>query len=316
PSGPARSAESGKHLTEPLEPDSGGPRWRLASMTGPRRRILLGVAVVVFVIAATIAIKNFPHNATKHAHWWLFAVVGLAGPILTILLNGAEYVSQARIVDVHVPFGEGIRISVLGTAANLLPVPGSALVRTHALATSGQGYKRATKTTVIVGGAWIGTTAVLAAILGLTTGAKAAAAPVAVIGIALLIAAWVFIKRAQPASGPGDVFRRLVLVEAGTACVGAARFFGVLYALGISVSAGQAMALALTSVIASAAGVFPAGIGIREALAGAVSAVVGLPAAAGVVAAAADRVAGLIVLAVITAILVARNQSLSTPVGR
>jgi hypothetical protein len=305
-------------LPEPTadEPVSGAARFRLASITGPRRQALLAIAVAVFLIAAAVAIKNFPHGATRHAHWWLFAVVGLAGPLTTILLNGAEFVVQARIVNVEVPLTEGMRISVLGTAANLLPVPGSAIVRTHALATSGGGYKRATKTTVTVAAAWIGTTALLAAILGISTGARRAAPPVGLVGIALLVAAYALVRRAHPVAGTGDVFRRLVAVEAATACVGAARFFAVLYALGIDVSAGQAMALALTSVVASAAGVFPAGIGIREALAGAVSAIVGLPAAAGVVAAAADRVAGLIVLAAVTALLVSRNRSQPATAGQ
>jgi hypothetical protein len=264
---------------------------------------LLAIAVVVFAVAAGFAIKNFPHGATRHARWWLFAIVGIAGPLISTWLNGAEYVVQARVLNVDVPLIEGIRISVLGTAANLLPVPGSVLVRTHALASSGSGYKRATTTTIMAGTAWIGTTAVFAAILGLSTGARRAAPPVGLIGIGLVVATYLLVRRARPDAGTGNIFGRLILVEAATAWVGAARFFGVLYALGIHVSTGQAMALALASVVASAAGIFPAGIGIREALAGGVSAVVGLPAAAGVVASAADRVAGLIVLVVITALL-------------
>ena len=257
---------------------------------------------------ACTAIRDFPSGAISHARWWLLAIVCIAGPLATVALNGAEYIAQARIVGVDVAFLEGV-LSIVATAANMLPIPGSALVRTQALATSGGGYKKATATTVTVGAAWIGATATLAAILGVATGTAAAGAAVGAIGLGFLVFSYVLVRRAHPPTGVGDVFGRILAIEAGAAIVGALRFFGILYALGIDISAPQAMALALASVIASASGIFPAGIGIREALAGAIGAIVGLPAASGVAAAATDRVAGLLVLAVLTAFLMWHNRT-------
>ena len=51
------------------------------------------------------------------ARWWLLAITCVIGPLPTVALNGAEYIAQARIVGVQVPFLEGIRVSILATAA-------------------------------------------------------------------------------------------------------------------------------------------------------------------------------------------------------
>ena len=273
----------------------------------------MAVAIVFFIGAGAYAIRDFPSDAIRHARWWLLAMVCIAGPLATVALNGAEYIAQARIVGVQVAFLEGVRVSIVATAANMLPIPGSALVRTQALATSGSGYKKATATTFTVGAAWMGSTATLAAILGLATGTIAAGAAVGAIGVAFLGVSYVLLHRAQPPTGIGDMFGRILAIESGAAIVGALRFFGILYALGIDISAPQAMALALASVIASASGIFPAGIGIREALAGAIGAIVGLPAASGVAAAATDRVAGLFVLAALTGLLMWHNRAAAKP---
>ena len=307
-----RRASEGVEATAPPARPEGEPtrrRWRLDSISGRSRSVLMAVAIVFFIGAGAYAIRDFPSDAISHARWWLLAIVCITGPLATVALNGAEYIAQARIVGVEVAFLEGVRVSIVATAANMLPIPGSALVRTQALATSGSGYKKATATTFTVGAAWMGSTATLAADPragdGNDRGGRRGRRDRARLPRRLVRV----VRRAQPPTGVGDMFGRILAIEAGAAIVGALRFFGILYALGIDISAPQAMALALASVIASASGIFPAGIGIREALAGAIGAIVGLPAASGVAAAATDRVAGLFVLAVLTAFLMWHNRT-------
>jgi hypothetical protein len=83
----------------------------------------------------------------------------------------------------------------------------------------------------------------------------------------------------------------------------------VLLALDLDVSVGQAVALTLSGVIAAATGIFPAGLGIREAVAAGIASAVSLPAAVGFVATAADRIAGLLVLAVASAVVLVLKPS-------
>ena len=84
----------------------------------------------------------------------------------------------------------------------------------------------------------------------------------------------------------------------------------MIVALGVEVSGGQALALTVSGAIASAAGIFPAGLGLREAMSAGVAALVDLPASVGFVAASIDRVLGLVVLGIATlALLLQRKRT-------
>jgi hypothetical protein len=272
-----------------------------------RRRWLLAVAGAAFVVLGVVAVANFPDEPPVHPRWWLLALVAVAGPLTTVLLNGLEYVQQGRLVDRTIPLRDAIRVSVLGTAANLAPVPGSAIVRTAALADDEVGVARAAGTTVTVGVAWLGTGALVAGALQPFAGRAAIGAACAAVGVALLCVTRVLVARAAPAAGITSVFAAIIAVEAGTVIVGALRLCGFIAGLGLDVDAAQAVGLTLAGVLASATGLFPAGIGIREALIGVASPLLELPVAVGITAASADRIAGLVMLGVLSTVLTTRD---------
>jgi uncharacterized membrane protein YbhN (UPF0104 family) len=87
--------------------------------------------------------------------------------------------------------------------------------------------------------------------------------------------------------------------------VAGGRLLLTLWGLGYSASVTQGVALSLAGSLGSAVGFLPAGLGVRELLAAGIGPIVGLPAAVSLVATAVDRVLGLVVLAAITAVLVA-----------
>jgi len=74
-------------------------------------------------------------------------------------------------------------------------------------------------------------------------------------------------------------------------------------ALDVSVTAAQGLGLAVAPVAASAVGILPGGLGLREAIAASIAALVDLPAAVGGAAAAVDRVLGLVVVGLFAAVL-------------
>lgn len=284
-------------------------RLRPARSASPRvQRVLLAIAFVAFVAMGWLAIANFPDEPEPEPRWGLLVLVGMLGPLVTVFLNGLEYRQQGRLVDRAVPIGDAIRVSVLGTAANLAPVPGSVLVRTSALVSEQTGVKRAAATTATVGVAWLGASAFAAGVLQPVADRVLLGVLLVVAGVALLAATYVFVRRAAPADGTNAVFAAIVLVELGTVIVGGLRLLGIIAGLGLDVTLAQALGLTLAGVIASATGIFPAGIGIREALVGLISPALGLEPAVAVAAAAADRLAGLLVLAVLTAVIVARRD--------
>jgi hypothetical protein len=131
-------------------------------------------------------------------------------------------------------------------------------------------------------------------------------AGVVMLVLALLAVAglWLMLHRTDGAVA-GRHLLRLLVVELATVAVSAFSIDLAFAMLGFDVTLAQDVALAGAVIISAAIGIFPAGLGLREALAGAIGAAVDLRAAEGVAAVAAERVAILLGMAVVTGVLLA-----------
>jgi uncharacterized membrane protein YbhN (UPF0104 family) len=279
-------------------------RYR-AAVAGVGERRLLLVAVVLFVAASAVGVANLPPVETE-VRWPVLLLLPLVGVPATVAVNAWEYRVTAGLLGHRVPPTDAARVSVLSTAANLLPIPGAVLVRSRALRQRGTGLGAALALTTAIGVSWVGVTAVLAGGLQLGSagdpvlGGGALVGGLVVLGAAALVAArtrGVTLRR-------GDI-GTVLLVEAVAVLVAAARLLLALWGLGYSASVTQGVALSLAGSLGSAVGFLPAGLGVRELLAAGIGPLVGLPAAVSLVATAVDRVLGLVVLAAITGVLVA-----------
>ncbi|MDQ3294034.1 MAG: hypothetical protein M3527_06255, partial [Actinomycetota bacterium] len=105
------------------------------------RAVAYAVAVVLFVVAGVVGFASLPPR-TEDARPWLFALVLLLAPLVSVA-NAAEYAVTARYVGSRVRPVDALAVAVLSTAANLAPLPGSALVRAAALRRLGTGYRKA-----------------------------------------------------------------------------------------------------------------------------------------------------------------------------
>lgn len=256
------------------------------------QRGLLALAVAIFAGAAVFGLRSLPSISTG-IRWQFFALAGLLGVPLTIATNTGEYLWMASISGSRVRLLDALRVSILASAANLLPIPGAVMVRAQALKNLGSSYRRAFSSTAIVGIAWIATTLSIA---GLLQGSRSLGLSVALVGGGIVgLTASAFATRAMTDAGPSQRFAILVAIESGAVLAGGLRLFLVLKGLGIETSFAAAVALTIGITIASAVGFLPGGLGLRELVAGAVAPVVGLAAAAGLLATAVDRVVGLIV---------------------
>lgn len=277
-------------------------------------RTLLGVATVAFAIITTLGILNFPAIPGDGINW-LPLVVLVAGVVpATVAWNALEYGFSARVLGLHVPMRESLRISVLSSAANLLPVPGAAMVRSRALNQLGERYGRAVGSTALVGLAWLATTLAITGAVILAAGHTLFGSLSLAAGLVGLAAMAVWIPTGFKIDRTGRLVTILIAIESGFVILMGARMWLILSALGFE-RLDAAMALSLVAVVSTASGFFPGGLGLREALAGAVGPVVGLPATVGIVAAAADRTAGAVGLVLIGAALLRSKRSPVRPTG-
>ena len=216
----------------------------------------------------------------------LIAVAVLTVP-LVLAADGAEFALQGAMVGVHLPPVESVRQVSRANVANLLPLPGGPVLRHRVLATRGAPQRSAARAQLITGIWWL---ACGLAVSGLAL--MAAADRWWLGGLALLGGlafggiGWTVRPRAATTVQLGS----LALVELAKVVVGATRFWLVALLLGAELSGLGAMSTAFTTPAAAALGIFPSGIGAREALVGGVAGLIGADAALLFLAATIERV--------------------------
>lgn len=217
----------------------------------------------------------------------------------TIWANAAELRIMTRIVSpTGSPMGwaTALRTVLVATAANLLPLPAGAVVRIQAMRTQGVGTVPATSINVAGAGAWVAAGLIVAAVAAAASAPVLAVVAAFAVGLAGLAVAVVWTARLATIP-PARAAASLVAIETATAVIHGVRLWVVLLALGLEVSVAQGLALGAATPLAAAAGVFPSGIGLAEALTALIAPLVALPAAAGFAATALGRVIGLLVIA-------------------
>jgi hypothetical protein len=210
------------------------------------------------------------------------AQVFLAIP-LTIVLNSTEFWLSVRLLDSQVSGRQAVEVSTLGSAANLLPIPGAFLVRVAQLRAGGVGIRRATSVNLLVALAWI---AIAFAYAG----------------------AWMGVL-AQPGLAAGSrYFCWILLNKAAIVALESIRILLCFHVLGLSVSYAQSAVMVVGSVVGSAVSIVPAGLGIRELVSAGLAPVIGIEASAGFLSAAVSRVLEVVVLVPLALVLARRLE--------
>jgi uncharacterized membrane protein YbhN (UPF0104 family) len=276
-----------------------------ARRPSPRtERLLLAVAAIAMVIGAVVAARE-DALSLRELRWAPLLVAGAVGVPLTAATNAGEYWISARAAGLRLKPMEALRTTVIATAANLLPLPGGPLVRIQALRTGGVSGRGSAQVTAAAGATWVAVAG-----LGAALGAQiAGAAPGAVIPLTILgvVAAFAGAGLLRAATVAGSDWRRvagrLVAIEVVSVGVSAARLYLLLLAIGAPATTSSAVVLALAGVLATAVGVVPAGLGVREGLSALLAVAVALPATIGFAVSLLDRVVGLAIAAPLALLL-------------
>lgn len=269
-------------------------------------RLGLLIAAGFFIAGVVIAVGTIDVELTPESYW-LFAAVAFIGVPLSVLVNAAEVVATGRLVRVAVPWEESIRVAVLGTAANMLPIPGAAVVRVDALVARGAPVRSAARGILATGAIWLAVSGILASAL-LSAGDTWIALTIFALGMFAAIAAWWVLPRSDDAQDRRAGVVSVILVELATIAVTTFRLVLILLAIGISPSLTDVVILSSAYAVSAAVGIVPGGLGVREALTAGVAAALGIGANTGFLASAIDRLIGLIVQVPIVLLLYIRDR--------
>lgn len=244
-------------------------RPALARLNSQRARLrvpLLILAVVIFVTGAAISVDRLALRPSDIVALPLL-VLALGIVPLSIAYSAVNMMLMGRAVAAPIGFIEGMRVSVFAQVAELLPIPGGAIVRTAALMNRGAGTLRSTGIVLAFALLWISVAAVGAGLALLNTG---------IAGKALLAAGlagssgltWWLTRRFGWGLALIAVFLRLF----GIALV-SVRTVLAFAAIGLVLDWTDSLAFAFGVILGSAASIVPAGLGIGESI----SALLALP---------------------------------------
>ena len=258
----------------------------------PHVRRWIGVgAVIAFALGFILAFRALPDNMSANNIAVLIWVAVLGVP-LTIILNALEMRTSAQAIGHEMTFASAFKVTVLGSAANMLPLPGGTVVRVAALTRAGAGIGKSAGITMLVGALWLGLAGIVSAWglaqfsprAGYIVGALALAGSIVVLAVML-----------QQAKQPLSVFKlmiiKLALIATDLWCLSLC-----FAAIGFAVSPNQISVFAIAGALGAAVSIVPAGFGVREGVSALLAPAAKLGAAGGFLASAINRLINMLVL--------------------
>lgn len=235
-------------------------RYR-AYLNRPTVRLLGWVAAgLLFAFAAVVALLSLPDEIDLDFRYLLFALLVVP---LDLLLTSLEIPILGRMSGTRFQARKAITLTISGALANLTPLPGSVAVRVGAVVQNGGTFRKAVRGNVAIGMVWVSVSLVLGALA--ISGQEKSTWFVLLMATGILIFALSVLTMRKHLSI--SLLASLLALEAAIILVGAIRVYLAISALGYEPSLDRAIVLTMSSILATATGVFPAGLGLSELLA-------------------------------------------------
>lgn len=232
-------------------------------LVNPRlQRWALGLACIGFAAGLYLSFRTLPPDVSL-ARWGPLALGTFIGVPAAILFSVCETWLTARVAGASFGWEHSVRVSVLSSAANMLPVPGGALVRVAAMRQAGAAVRYGAIATILVALLWLGL-AFVGSGIGVRTVSVPLAAVFGVIGTGLVMMSSIAVYMM---SGSWPTVVIIILIKTGIVVVDVCRMRWALAALDVDLSIGTAFTFAVSGVAGAAVSVVPAGLGVTEAVA-------------------------------------------------
>jgi len=260
------------------------------------------LAAGIFIGVTVIAIAAFPYDAAS-IHWTRLAWTAAVLVPATAILNGVEFHLGAHLLSLKITLVESFRVGLYGSAANNLPIPGAVFVRVGAMARRGSKLSRAGSVAVATGIARVALAAAVAGLVVWVTDSQFPGLALLISGGALGAGSLLYLLRSSDSNHRWSIVSTILAVEVALVAATALRFYVALSALDVEAAASQSMVLALSVSVAAAIGVVPAGLGIRELVAGLLAPLVSIEPSLALAATVLDRIVAMIALGLITIVV-------------
>lgn len=269
---------------------------------------LLAAALALFVGGLVYSITTLKLEWQDLHLTSLLMLVFALGPV-TIVYSAINMQVMARAIGVHVDFWHGVRVSAFAQVAELLPIPGGAIVRTAALMERGGTTGKSAGIVAAFALLWIGCAALGGGIALRSNGAFGPLLTLAGIVAISAITFWL----------AGNAGWKIALIAFALRLIGlclvATRIAVAFLVIGLLIDSADAFAFAFAIVLGSAASIVPAGLGIGEGLSALMAGPTGISTAAAFTAAAINRLAGFAVNMSVAGLATIFHREPIAPIG-
>ncbi len=272
--------------------------WGLRHRQG-LRSLALWLSIAVLVAGLVTSIQAQPDVLTGLDWRYLLLVMLLPVPLM-VALNAWEYLLTGRLLGRSIALFDALEVTILGTAANMLPLPGGALVRVAGLKAAGARIGQGLAASLLVFLIWAGIAAIWSGLWIGTLGETWPGLAIAGVGGFLLFIGTALAMRLE---GGARVLSLIAATRLALVLVTTFRIYLCFLALGISASFAQASGLSVSGVMSSVVSFVPAGLGVRELFAAALSPLVGLAMSAGFMVTFVNRLLTIIVIIPVATLL-------------
>jgi hypothetical protein len=248
-------------------------------------RGFLILAVLLFLAGSALSVQKMG-LAWSDLNWTATALaLVLVAP--AIWFNAVELQLCAQAAGKSIEPGSALYYSNVATLSNLLPLPASLIVRGGALMDRGASLAESSRIVLAAGAIWLAMAGAISAAAILPGLAGPIAGLIGLVAVGC-IAFWIA-RRSSAQVALGFVGVRLLLLA-----LMIARLYFCFEMVGVFVMPLEVAVYTVASVLGSAAGVLPAGLGVSEGIAAALAVLVGAQAAAAFLAMGLNRLLGLI----------------------
>jgi hypothetical protein len=272
--------------------------WTHARLQLRTRRILFLLMALVFISGLGFSVFRNP-SLLVEANLLAFAAIALVSFPAVLATSIARYQLLALASGKNITFRSAARIVVTGIAANVLPLPGGIIVRAAGLTENGKGFTRATRYSLAATLLWIGVATVFSSAFAIYLELLLFGATGLIAGSILILGGW----RAFPKDVVHGIPSRIMATNLILMGFMTFQYWLAFAATGESIGVEQAAFLTICGPIGVVVAIAPAGIGVTEVSAAALSTLVGVDPARAFVALALSRIAQSLVATVVAWVL-------------
>jgi len=268
-------------------------------LKSPRAQRALMIGASVFLAGGTVVAASALDLAATEIELKPLFVLMLVMVPATLAANALETELAAVMVASRFGWNKAMRIGVLSTAANALPLPGGPIVRIAALKAAGADLRAAGIVTLAIALLWLGLSLGYAGVWLIGRHMLIAAGFMSA-GVVLVVYSGVVMRRFAKGFG---VVVAAALLKSFHIVLGIMRMALALATIGVAADLSQVSVFAVSSVAGAAVSVVPAGLGVTESVATLLAGLVTLSPAAVFLATGINRLAGFVVLFPVTLLL-------------